>query len=349
VTCSSGSVHTKQHPRLRVSLQRSRTRGGVARKRAKFLALVACIPPAVLGAQPAPRAGHVMASAGAAGGVLMLGGQIGEERRTLDTLWLWEGSSWKPLSGNGPRYRTLSAAAFDSRRNTLVVFGGAGLANGNRYGDTWEWNGSTWLEHASPSPGPRDHHAIAFDEARGQFVMFGGQNAERLSPNDTWVYDAGGWKKVDSTTGPPGVVHHAMAYDSRRGRVVLSGASTLSRENLGYDVWEWDGVRWFRVTPPTPGPRVSRHRMAFDAARGVTVMFAGTETWSWDGVSWRQLSTTGPSQRLVSAMAYDVRRQRIVLFGGSGPGGSPPYNSFGDVWEWDGVRWSNPRRPPERR
>jgi hypothetical protein len=295
-------------------------------------------------AQPAPRAGHVMASTGARGGVFLIGGQVGEERRTLDTLWSWDGSEWSSLGSDGPRYRTLPAAAFDSRRNVLVVFGGAGLANGNRYGDTWEWNGSSWAEHSSPSPGPRDHHAVAFDEARGQLVMFGGQNAERQAPNDTWVYDAAGWKKVDSTTGPPGVAHHAMAYDSRRERVVLYGGSTAARQNLGDDVWEWDGARWSRVAPSSPAPRVSRHRMAFDAARGVTVMFAGTETWSWDGTSWRRLATTGPSQRSVSAMAYDVRRQRIVLFGGSGPGGAPPYSSHGDVWEWDGVSWSSRAR-----
>jgi len=28
----------------------------------------------------------------------------------------------------------------------FVVFGRAGLLNGNRYGDTWEWNGTSWTE-----------------------------------------------------------------------------------------------------------------------------------------------------------------------------------------------------------
>jgi len=34
-------------------------------------------------------------------------------------------------------------------------------------------------------------------------------------------------------------------------------------------------------------------------------------------------------------MAYDARRRRIVLFGGHDGD-----NVFGDVWEWDGVRWT---------
>ena len=110
-----------------------------------------------------------------------------------------------------------------------------------------------------------------------------------------------------------------MAYDARRRRVVLYGGTTERRENLGTDVWEWDGAQWSRVTPVTPGPTVSRHRMAFDVARGVTLLHSGTETWSWDGAHWRRLATTGPSRRIVSAMAYDVARQRVVLFGGAGP------------------------------
>ena len=36
------------------------------------------------------------------------------------------------------------AAALDTRRNVLVVFGGSGLFNQNAYGDTWEWNGTAW-------------------------------------------------------------------------------------------------------------------------------------------------------------------------------------------------------------
>ena len=299
------------------------------------------------GRWPAPRAGHVMSAGGSLGGVFMIGGQVGQERRTLDTLWEWNGSRWRALAADGPRYRTLPAAAFDSRRGVMVVFGGAGLFNGTRYGDTWEWNGTSWRERPVDSPGPRDHHAMAFDESRGVTVMFGGQDSKREWPRDTWTYDGATWKRADSTSGPPGVAHHAMAYDARRQRVVLYGGGTDRRENLGTDVWEWDGTRWTRITPSSPGPRVSHHRMAYDVARGITVMFAGTETWTWDGTQWRRVATTGPSQRVVSAMAYDARRQRIVLFGGSGPGGAPPYDSFADVWEWDGSQWSGPfRRTP---
>jgi hypothetical protein len=296
----------------------------------------------ITGLLPAPRAGHVMASGGSSGGVFMTSGQVGRERRTIDTLWTWNGVGWRPISSTGPRYRTLPAMALDTRRNVLVLYGGIGLINENRYGDTWEWNGTAWSERPVDSPGTRDHHAMAFDEARGTMVMFGGQNAQREWITSTWLYDGTTWRQADSTAHPPAVVHHAMAYDARRQRVVLYGGFGAESRRLT-TVWEWDGTGWHAMPTAVPGPVVSHHRMAYDAARGVTLLFGGTETWSWDGTTWRKLASTGPSERRVSAMAWDAQRERVVLFGGNGPGGAPPYSSFADTWEWDGTAWREVR------
>ncbi|HEY0882217.1 MAG TPA: kelch repeat-containing protein, partial [Archangium sp.] len=43
------------------------------------------------------------------------------------------------------------------------------------------------------------------------------------------------------------------------------------------------------------------------------------------------------------AMAYDVSRARVVLFGGQGDGGR-----LDDTWEWDGASWTqlNPLTSP---
>lgn len=83
--------------------------------------------------------------------------------------------------------------------------------------------------------------------------------------------------------------------------------------------------------------------MAYDTARGVTVLFGGNgtgETWIWDGRTWQERRVTGPGVRDVHAMAYDAKRQRVVLFGGAGPGGPGLFDSFADTWEWDGARWA---------
>lgn len=84
--------------------------------------------------------------------------------------------------------------------------------------------------------------------------------------------------------------------------------------------------------------------MAYDAGRGVVVLFGGLDggretgqllgdTWEWDASAWTRVATTGPSARLGAAMVYDAGRGVVLLFGGSD-------GTFrDDTWEWDGAHW----------
>jgi len=80
--------------------------------------------------------------------------------------------------------------------------------------------------------------------------------------------------------------------------------------------------------------------MAYDAARGVTVLFGGfsNETWEWDGTTWRMHAVVGPSARMGHAMVYDAARGVVVLFGGQT--GSAEYQNSAETWEWNGVAWT---------
>ena len=97
---------------------------------------------------------------------------------------------------------------------------------------------------------------------------------------------------------------------------------------------------WKQVSSTGPSARYA-HAMAYDSARGVTVLFGGRgsyylgDTWEWDGSSWTQVSSTGPSASPHHAMAYDSARGVTVLFGGWD--GS---SLLGDTWEWDGSSWA---------
>jgi hypothetical protein len=79
--------------------------------------------------------------------------------------------------------------------------------------------------------------------------------------------------------------------------------------------------------------------MAFDSARGVTVLFGGGfnngDTWEWDGTTWSERASSGPAPRAWHAMAYDTARRVTVLFGGDRSGVLD-----GETWEWDGSVWS---------
>lgn len=292
-----------------------------------------------------PRTGHAMATAGAAGGVFIVGGAT----VAGDTVWRFDDGTWRPIAAGGPTNRNMVAAAFDTRRNVLVAFGGVGMRNGSRYGETWEWDGRAWQERDVRGPGARDHHAMAYDESRGYIVMYGGMNGDHKGlQSDTWTWDGTTWARAEENSGPGGIGHHAMAYDASRQRVVLFGGIT-DNGPASSDVWEWDGKTWQRIAAPGPGIR-SHMKMAYDAARGVVVMFGGgvpgagpngvppTDTWTWDGKTWTRVATEGPMPRYLHAMAYDAKRQRIVLTAGNRS--ARPYDVLSDTWEWDGTKWT---------
>jgi hypothetical protein len=153
-------------------------------------------------------------------------------------------------------------------------------------------------------------------------------------------------RRIDAPMSPR--ERHAMAYDLRRGVTVLFGGRYFSQP-YG-DTWEWDGDTWQQRDVVGPEAR-SEHAMVYDRGRGVTVLFGGTapgvqsatanalvifgDTWEWDGEKWVQRSNEGPEPRLRAAMAYDSRREVVVLFGGLGEFA----RLYGNTWEWDGHFW----------
>src|SRR5882724_4027431 len=84
---------------------------------------------------------------------------------------------WTSLSAESPPTRSLPAAAYDSIRHMLVLFGGltnpgTGLVD---LADTWEWNGAAWTHIQVPGPPGRHLAGMVFDAARGKCVLFGGR------------------------------------------------------------------------------------------------------------------------------------------------------------------------------
>src|SRR5207302_1304392 len=103
---------------------------------------------------------------------------------------------------------------------------------------------------------------------------------------------------------------------------VLFGGATGGGANYYGDTWEWDGISWTQRASSGPSPRY-RHAMAYDAARGVTVLLAGRNAGSdygdsrpWPGRSSPQRPTSAPLPRWGHAVAYDAARGVTVLFGG---------------------------------
>lgn len=232
--------------------------------------------------------------------------------------------------------------AYDSGRGRCVIFGGIDRW-GNHASDTYEWDDSTWVDMTPASnPGGRRGHQLVYFPDSSFTVLFGGDDGTDYL-DDTWVWDSTDWRQVYPLHSPPARYGHGMAYDSARGVIVLFGG----RDSSGYlgDTWEWNGVDWverFPVDSPIARYFLGANGIAYDAARGVSVLFAGlsaggqmNDTWEWDGVNWSQVASVLPYRRYAHGIAYDPTLGGTVIHAGYSVG------SYRDnTWLWDGTSWS---------
>lgn len=177
-------------------------------------------------------------------------------------------------------------------------------------------------------------------DAQRQLVLA----AERyyIDPTSTaWTWDGSAWTNtgIQTPQRSRGLVYHGSTGTVYR----LQMTGTLEpMETLAF-VPE---VGWVQVDSEGPTSRLV-FGWAYDARRQRTVLFGGSNggsletahTWEWDGSDWVVYDTLedGPSRRSSPAMAYDERNEVIVLFGGTGEGGT----RYGDTWTWDGVQWQH--------
>jgi cysteine-rich repeat protein len=252
-------------------------------------------------------------------------------------VWEYDGATWTQRTLAGPLPPAGgSRMTFDPTREAIV------LLDGN---DTWQLDSTGWLKIVT---GSVDWTAapIYFDPYRGRLVR---TRAPGTNPVQS--------EELIGTTWTPIAVeiatqrYTAAAFDVRDGKAIMfsgeSGApgSTPLSTN---DTWELTGRQWHEVTTTgTPPSTRYGHAMAYDAERGVVVLFGGAPagvasngTWEYNPVThvWSQptLSGSPPPARFEHAMAYDSTRKRVVMFGGRSAGVS----YLNDTWEYDGASWT---------
>ncbi|MBK7581893.1 MAG: hypothetical protein IPI67_17000 [Myxococcales bacterium] len=160
------------------------------------------------------------------------------------------------------------------------------------------------------------------------------------------------WTKEQDPSPPPARLQHAMTYHAASSVVLMFGGYDSSNVTPTLaDTWTWNGTT--KVWSAGAGGPAARygHAMAYDAARGETVLFGGldstitalADTWVYAAGAWTVKcgscvsGTTKPSARHGHAMAYDSVLQRVLLFGGN-----PGTGSDSELWAWDGSAgtWS---------
>lgn len=248
-------------------------------------------------------------------------------------------------TGDAPPARIDGAISYDADSASLFLFGGQGNSTLN---DIWVYSlaKGTWksLEPAGAAPTPRLGHTWITDPKRNRMILFGGQGRGFFS--DVWAYDIKGnrWTLLAAdNAGPSTRYGHSAVYDAETDRMIISHGFTNS--GRFDDTWAFDlaANRWTNITPAGTKPlRRCLHHSVLDPATRQMFLYGGCasgfgpcplgDLWSFNlkTNTWTEVTPASrPAARDHYGFSFDTRRNRVVLFGGSGAG------TLGDTWFYD--------------
>ncbi|MEO8621700.1 MAG: hypothetical protein ABI625_11585, partial [bacterium] len=290
--------------------------------------------------RPEPRTGHQLAYDSARQRILMFGGQSGDAAIGYpSTLWAWDGARWTCLSADGPPGRVDATLVDDPGRGVVVLYGGrrrAGQQN-EVLSDTWEWNGTRWDLRDTIGLGRREHMVAAFD-TRTQSVVVHGGGAGNASLDDTWRWSGTRWTQMETRVTRALIANSLVARPS--GALLIAAEAPDSLGAFRAALYEVRNALWAIVD--STGPRFSPQASSTLAGGGNVLMFAGWEpdgrantiTWT-EREGWR-VRNDPHVRRRGAPVAYDARRNRVVMYGGD-----DGERVLADTWEWDGRAWTS--------
>jgi hypothetical protein len=200
--------------------------------------------------------------------------------------WTWDGTTWlrqQPATEppiESPKQMTavgLPMAYDGAHRNVvLLVTHPAGIDGPPAVPpDTWTWDGSTWTKQAISLPASADG-TMVYSAAAKRVLLLGTVTVNRRAVAHMWSWTGTTWEELHADQLPP--APGPMAYDAARGQVVMLIPSPAENPPArGTDTWTWDGLSWTQ-RHPTASPPASTGgatAMAYDADRGIVVMFGG--------------------------------------------------------------------------
>jgi hypothetical protein len=157
----------------------------------------------ITAAGPPPRQAHAMEYDEHRGRVVVFGGLGARDTPNqrppiLGDTWEFDGARWERLTVEGPSPRASPGIAYDSKRRSMILFGGVG-GDGTMLSDTWSWDGRAWKLLAQSGPEPRAMGYLAYDRHRDRIVLFGGRRAgwPNGDANDTWEWDGAAWRRAE--------------------------------------------------------------------------------------------------------------------------------------------------------
>ncbi|MFN7970987.1 MAG: hypothetical protein U0166_01320 [Acidobacteriota bacterium] len=239
---------------------------------------------------PAARMRGAMAYYPGRGVVLFSGNHATNDTWRYNGTWTQLGPSFCAGGALPVSRESASMAYFGGSYDNLIMFGGyPGFLQ-----ETWklkETNGAwTWCKlQPTTAPAGRSGSAMVWDSTRSRIVIFGGYVSTTPTPvNDTWEWDGATWAPVVPTFSPLARYYHNMAFDTSASKTVLWTGIPPGPEPNDLATWEYSGSAWLLGGPncspdcarnPAPAwsemPYRTEYGMAYDQARGATVLFGG--------------------------------------------------------------------------
>ncbi len=259
----------------------------------------------------------------------------------------------------GPRF--LPSLIYDSRRNSLILFGGNLFPADVPVSDVWEFDlaSSTWapLTPGGTPPIARNGHSAVYDSVYGSMLVFGGANdftGDLFDDVHRLILPAAGppaWQALSvSGTLPVPRDRHTAIFDPDSSRMIVFGGTDngafgnpFTNELSALSLDAGSSVVWTRLASQldVPAPRAG-HAAVYDAANRQIVVFGGqlegtpnadyrVWTLSLDGMNvWNEITLPAPrcGPRMYAAAAFDAARLQLLLVGGnSGAGNNDP-----EIW-----------------
>src|SRR5689334_17064942 len=103
--------------------------------------------------------------------------------------------------------------------------------------ETWELDGAAWTQREPAHRPPKlIRPTLGSDSLRRQLLLFGGMHPDGTASGDTWGWEQGDWRKIDSDQRLDGR-DALIAYDVRRQTVIMV-------VNTKEGTCEWNGGGW---------------------------------------------------------------------------------------------------------
>ena len=234
--------------------------------------------------------------------------------------------AWRPIRADGIDPRWGQVAAYDARRDRMVVFGGDGTSSGQTNEllaldlGTLEWSK---LPEGN-APGPRTDLAGVIDDLRDRFVIVGGRVGFASSIDEAWAYSfaSSTWQRLPS--GPP--ARHDVPGATDGTRMWVFGGAGEFLQSLD-DLWELDFATDTWRELPDDGVRPSARTSgalvywsgALYAVGGHDATSVQRDAWRYDLAAqrWTKLDASGaPLAWAHFGWTLDRDCGRVLLSGG---------------------------------